>query len=267
MKNNSYSDFLKQENELTKLKIQAEFGLQVAGESTGLNPAIENIWLKQILDYERAMVSSEKITIGERLGNPVLKPVSEINKEEFTNELHSILRLMQEKNLVLDTVAGASDEELYRFISEELMHHEVESNTPPNMLTCFIYEEFHPNHEYDVRRRGQDLINALERDDEIDFSFYVSAEGDEEIHEIQFEHLKRKLQLFKQAFDSVKVNVYDVTSVVILDETAEMHFNYKLSVVPAESKIAHIIKGKGKFTLRFLYDWWSIIAVEMKGVI
>src|SRR4051812_48458418 len=89
-KSNSYSDFLRHENELTKLKIQAEFGFQLAGESS-LNPAIENIWLKNILDYERSMVNNTRVTIREKLGNPTFKPLSEIPENEITENLHHVM--------------------------------------------------------------------------------------------------------------------------------------------------------------------------------
>lgn len=266
MKNNSsYSEFLKQENELTKLKIQAEFGFQVSGENN-LNPAIENIWLKQILDYERAMVSSSKITIGEKLGNPVFKPLTEMQEGELPGELHTLVQILHAKNIVIDSVAGASDEELYKFITEELVNQETDSNTPPNMLTCFIYEEFHPNHEYDIRNRAQELISALEREDN-DFSHFIDAESHDEVHEIRHEQLKRRLRLFKDAFDDVTVSNYEVTSVEITDEKAVLNFRYKLSVLPAESKKPHIISGEGKFILKYSFDWWSITDIEMKGVV
>jgi len=266
MKNSSsYSEFLKQENELTKLKIQAEFGFQFAEESS-LNPAIENIWLKQILDYERAMVNSNKITIGEKLGNPVFKSCSELSETDFQMELQFVVEQLNKKNIVIDSVAGASDKELYKFITEELINHEVDSNSPPNMLTCFIYEEFHPNHEYDIRRRSQELIEALERK-ENDFSFFLSAESRDEIHEIRFEQLKRRLRLFTDAFDKVKVVNYEETSLIINEEKAKLHFKYKISLLPAESSTHHSISGEGVFTLKYLHDWWSIVDIVMKGVV
>ncbi len=266
MKNtSSYSEFLKQENELTKLKIQAEFGFQIAGESN-LNPAIENIWLKQILDYERAMVSSTKITIHEKIGKPVFKKFAELKEGELEQELLSIIEILNKKNIVIDSVAGAGDEEMYKFITEELIIQEVDSNSPPNMLTCFIYEEFHPNHEYDIRNRGQEFMNGLERND-TDFSFFISAESHDEIHDIHFQQLKRRLRLFKEAFDEVKVTTYKVTSIVINDENAEINFQYNLSVLPAESKTRHTISGEGLFKLKYSFEWWSIFDITMKGVV
>jgi hypothetical protein len=265
MKNSgSYSQYLKQENELTKLKIQAEFGFQVAGESS-LNPAIENIWLKQILDYERAMTTNKKITVAEKLGYPVFRPFEEIPADELQGELHFVMETLREKNLVLDTVAGASDEDIYKFITRELLQEETDSNTPPNMLTVFIYEEFHPNHEYDIRNRGEEFMNALERTD-IDFSHVISEESNDEAHMVKFEQLKRKLELFRQAFDKVEAKVYEVLSVNITDETAEILFRYNLSVLPVESRTPYELSGEGKFILKYIYEWWGIVEVKMEGI-
>jgi hypothetical protein len=266
MKNsNSYSDFLKQENELTKLKIQAEFGFAISGESS-LNPAIENIWLKQILDYERAMLTNKKITVRERLNNPVFKPVDEIAPENISDELQSVMELLHNNHIVIDSVAGVSDQEMYRFVVEEFLDKESDSNVPANMLTCYIYEEFHPNHEYDIRRHCQDLMNALEQE-EPDFSYFIHPESEDEVHKIYFEKIKRKLDLFKQAFDNVKVDKYEITTLLRDDQKATVDFQFELSVLPAESKKYHTIAGNGKFTLVYEFEWWSIVDVEMKGVV
>jgi hypothetical protein len=266
MKNNgSYSDFLKQENELTKLKIQAEFGFEISGENN-LNPAIENIWLKQILDFERSMAKNEKTTIREKIGNPVLIPANEVSTSDLPNELQTIMEMLNKHNIVIDSVAGAPDEEMYKFIVEEFLDKEINVHSPANMLTCYIYEEYHPNHDYDIRNRGKEFINALE-EKECDFSFILHEESKDEIHQLRFENLKRKLKLFKDAFDEIEVKTYEIVSLTFDETKAEMDFTFKLSVLPAESRSHHKIEGKGKFILCNLYEWWSIVDVEMKGVV
>lgn len=267
MKNKStYSDFLRQENELTKLKIQAEFGLEMH-DGNGLNPAIENIWLNNILNYERAAAKNEQVTIREKLGNPTFKPVEQVSDDEMVEALHSLMETLLRGNIVIDSLAGASDREMYRFITQELLEHETDKNTPTNMLVCFIYEEFHPNHEYDIRRRANDLFEALASEKEIDFDYHVSSGEDGEAGDIKCETLKRKLSLFKNAFDSVSVDKYEITSVEITDDTAEVAFDFSLSLLPAESRTKHGISGSGKFRLINQYDWWSIFEIDMKGVV
>jgi hypothetical protein len=39
---------------------------------------------------------------------------------------------------------------LYRFIAEELFFHEMNNVRVKGMVTCFIYEEFHPNAKLDI---------------------------------------------------------------------------------------------------------------------
>jgi len=38
---------------------------------------------------------------------------------------------------------------IYKFITEELFDHEMDDIMLPGFVHHFIYEEFHPNHEYD----------------------------------------------------------------------------------------------------------------------
>ena len=73
----NYNEMLRHENELTRLKIKAEFGVDIK-ETDSLNPAVENIWLNNILEFERAVMKNEKITIAELMGNPVFKKVNDI---------------------------------------------------------------------------------------------------------------------------------------------------------------------------------------------
>jgi hypothetical protein len=261
----TYSQYLKQENELTKLKIQAEFGFEVGGDNN-LNPAIENLWLKQILEYERSMLNNKRITIGEKLGNPKFKPAHELSAEQISAELHSVMELLGTKNIVLDSVAGVPDSELYNFITGEFMEVETDSHSIPNMLNCFIYEEFHPNHEYDIKKTAEDFMKALENKTH-DFSYSIHAGSRDEADMVKCDQLIRKLQLFSDAFDQIEVKDYAVKELIIREQDAELNFFYNLSVLPAESRKKHIIKGDGKITLKYSGDWWTIVDVEMNGVV
>ena len=147
-----------------KLKIQAEFGMEFNGNEE-LNPAIENIWLNQILEYERAMINNKKVTVFEMLDRPHFKNQEELNDDELLAELQNVMELMRLKNIVVESIDGIDDREMYRFITQELFQTETDSGYPKNMIVCFIYEEFHPNDECDIKRHSVDFINALIKKD------------------------------------------------------------------------------------------------------
>ncbi len=266
MKNNpSYGEILRHENEITKLKIQAEFGLELNGNEE-LNPAIENIWLNQILEYERGMINNKKITVGEMLENPVCKPVEEISEDDLSGEIQKVMELLRLKNIVVESVDGIDDREMYRFITQELFLTETDSCYPKNMIVCFIYEEFHPNEECDIKRHSNDFINALIKKGEDYFEMFISS-GKEEEKEVKSQNLKRRISFFRDAFDEVRLEEFNITSLNVMEINAEVNFDFKFAVLPPESKAFHYISGPGKFIFLKEYDFWNIEEVVMKGVV
>ena len=70
----------------------------------------------------------------------------------ISHELAYINKKMKEKNVVLDVLSKYDDRTIYTFITEKFFEHKTESNAGaiPGMVTHFTYEEFHPNHTYDI---------------------------------------------------------------------------------------------------------------------
>ena len=264
MKNSStYKDLIRQENEITKLKIQAEFGINL--DNTGnLNPAVENIWLNQILEHERTMVNNNKITVSDFLESPVFRPIAEIDDDELVGELQKLMELLQEKKMVVDSVCNIEDREMYRFITEELFQVETDSCLPKNMIVCYIYEEFHPNDEYDLKRYAEEFVNSMtNKDINLLHGFLLSDNEDEKVKQ---ENLLRRLNLFRDAFEKIELEDFEISSVKIDTETAEVLFNYSYDVYLNAHTGSNQINGNGKIFFIKTNDFWFIKDVDMKGV-
>lgn len=264
MKNSAtYKDLIRQENELTKLKIQAEFGINL--DNTGnLNPAVENIWLNQILEYERTMVNNKKITVSEYLENPTFRDLDEINDEELTIELQKLMELLQEKKMVVDSICSVGDREMYRFITKELFQIETDSCLPLNMIVCYIYEEFHPNDEYDLKRYTEEFVNSLTNKDNNLMDGFLLSENEEE--KIKQENLLRRLNLFRDAFEKIEMEEFEISTVHIDSEIAEVVFTYSYDVYLNEHSSGHQISNTGKIYFLKANEFWFIKDVDMKGV-
>ena len=76
---------IKQENALLKMKLTAEFGMTDSGGN--IDPEIENAWLKNIYEFEKAFAEHKGIKIYDYIGRPVYRNVSEIATEEVGTEL------------------------------------------------------------------------------------------------------------------------------------------------------------------------------------
>lgn len=265
-KNSSYTDYIRQENELTKLKIQAEFGFQMEANEE-MNPALENIWLNQILEYERAMVNNRTITICELIGSPPCKPVKEIDDVELITELVGLLELLRSKKIVIDSRGDVADREMYRFITEELFLTETDEVTPKNMITYYTYEDFHPDDENDIRRSSEGFIDSFARKDDEYFRVFILDGRENEELANKGEKLVHRLELFRDAFDEIRKENFSIERVVLKDTEAEVHFDFSLGVRTPGSNKFHHITGPGKFIFSKDYDFWNISDIVMTGVV
>jgi len=150
---------LRMENELKKAKLILEHGaiFSESGESK-ISPEIENEFLKNIEAFERSFHNSEQIALYDFIHRPEYTLVDEIPESAIGAELAKIMNTLHENEINLDTLCEVPDKELYRFITEELFQHEIDNMRIPGMRTCFIYEEFHPNHDYYISETCKDGI-------------------------------------------------------------------------------------------------------------
>jgi hypothetical protein len=149
---------LRMENAFLKMKIQAQYGADFHMPPGELPPEIENQFLKNILMFETAHDNSKLITIYELLGKPAYKKADELNDEAISHELKRMYELMNTKNISLDTLVPYDDRLIYSFITEELFLQQTEDNIPGEMNRGYIYEEFHPNHSYDIVQRTMEFL-------------------------------------------------------------------------------------------------------------
>lgn len=153
---------IRQENELKKLKLSAEFGAKFyESNETDLPPDIDSQFLNQIQQFEEAAARKESKKIKEILGNPVFKAEKSLPDAQVKEELSKILEFMNLNQINLDVMYKVDDREIYRFITEELIEEELSVFGLPGMTSCFIYEEFYPNHEEDVKKYSVDFLESL----------------------------------------------------------------------------------------------------------
>jgi hypothetical protein len=153
-------DEVRAENELLKLKLEMEHGMSDM-DVKSLSTDAENQWLNYIYNFEKEYKDAQRIKVLEFIGNPTYKSISEIEADEIPQELERVLGIMADNNVAIDFICDYADELKYRFITEELFECETDNMRIDGMMHCFIYEEFHPNHDYDLRRHGEDFLRWL----------------------------------------------------------------------------------------------------------
>ncbi len=148
---------LRMENELLKLKMQAELGAQ-SYSTSDIDPEIENEFLKNVMAFEQNYANAKPVKIGDLAGNPEVKKAADLADDEIETELEKITALLSEKNIEVYFGEGYDSRIKYQFITEELFDHETTFMPMPGMTTCFDYEEFHPNNKKDIENRATEFL-------------------------------------------------------------------------------------------------------------
>jgi hypothetical protein len=135
---------------LKKKQMEEEFGAQFSPDSN-LPPEMEMEWLNNVEQFERQFNTAQKVSVWEFIGKPHFKKPGEIDPNNLSGELQRLTDCMDEHDVNLDTLCEVDDKELYRFITEELFIYEMDNIKIKGWKSCFIYEDFHPNAEDDIR--------------------------------------------------------------------------------------------------------------------
>lgn len=146
-------DALKAENDYIKMKLMLEHGAEIQYNENlpELPPETERKFLHYIMDYEQKEAMAREMTVFEILGKPQHFPdVNGISDEDIGQVLKGLLDMMKRKGMEVSVFSpNVSNRELYRFITRELFFHRMLYVNMEGMRTCFIYDEFHPDHEYE----------------------------------------------------------------------------------------------------------------------
>lgn len=152
---------LRMENADRKQQMADEFGASFGTTDKDADPALESEWLNNIEEFERQFENARRIPLRQYLGDPVVKPVSDVSDEMLETELRVLYDLLATNNVALDCICEVPERELYRFIVEELLDEEIDDMHIPGMTCRYIYEEFHPNDVYDVSEALRFLVYEL----------------------------------------------------------------------------------------------------------
>jgi hypothetical protein len=195
----SRTEDLHMENQLMKLQIEDFIGGEIISSNNQHIPAeIENLFLKNIIEFEKKSKEIKTKSIKEIIGNYAFKSADTLTEKQLKGELKKIELLLNKKFIQLDFLDKYSDLVKYKFISEEFINHETQVLEIPGMILHFIYEEFHPNADYDIRNRiTHFIINLFNPDFEKDSFKYTTKEVfDLNNEKISLDELELKVKHF-----------------------------------------------------------------------
>lgn len=274
MKESDYYD-KKIDNELKKRDLEIKFGAKFS-KSSNISPEIESEWLNQIEQYEKQCNNAKSITVWQYLDKPAFKKVDELTSNELADEYERLLKLMENNNVVLETLCKVDKIELYRFITEELFFHEMDNIRIKGMTTHFTYEEFHPNAENDIEhaydyffRMTMAKMKDMEGH-EYDL-LYIDTNNYQDIYgkKVECMQVRNKINNFLNSFDYFEITTNKIQKISINDDKTDAEIIFNIDYLGRFDNSSETInyKGKGTFRLRpSVYGGWEVYHINMPGL-
>lgn len=153
---------MRMENDILKLKMQAEFGATF-GSFANLSPEAEHDFLQMVMAFEKMEKDATIVSVFEFIGKPHIRPLEEIPVEEWQDGLEQLQGLLSNNGICLEVSGKISPEVLYRFITDELLQHEIQDIRIPGMVCVFYYEDFHPNHLLELEEASAEIFSCWQK--------------------------------------------------------------------------------------------------------
>ena len=137
---------MRMENEILKLKIQAETG-GVFGGHNDIPPEIENYFLQHIQSFEEAWRNARQVKVFELIGCPDYKMENELEDGQLDEAIKHLTDMLAKKNIIFKGITDHDPRSVYRLITEKLFELEVSDIDLPGMSMHVRYEEFRETNE------------------------------------------------------------------------------------------------------------------------
>ena len=254
---------LMRENELLREKLRNEFGFNVQTCGAVDSPELENAWLNQVYDFEKAFDECGKVSVYDYVGRPEFKPASELSEKELSAELARLLRHLKENSVDFGSVCKYDDIVIYKFLTEELFPYQMDDIRMPQMMTGFIYEEFHPNHEYDIRRNAKRFVSDMlgEKFTPENFSYVLAKEVQFNNKSVPKSEFLMSLMLFREVCEYMRLEK-------MTDSNLDFDLNSGTGSISGEMAYRKDNETvSGGFTLKFTleHEFWYISGVCIPG--
>jgi len=271
--NLSPEERMRAENDFLKMKMMLEKGAHFSSDipSDKLPAAVENMFLKNVVEFERQFDEQRTIKVFEKIGKPThFKPVAEIKDEDIDRSWQQLSDHLNQFGICLDACSpSVSKRELYRFAIEELFQQEITDFDIPGIRYGFIYDEFHPDHSYDNTRAAVEYcLEAVFNKASLDTLYYLRSKNIRlnEHYPLTEKQFKSLVDRFKQAYDQFEKPSFNNISCILSEGRCTVSGSYTLVAQLTVEKI----KLSGNWTIDFELDEetgnWYIYNVQIEGI-
>jgi hypothetical protein len=266
-------DRLKAENEFMKMKMMLEKGAEFYSEKEGneLPAELENMFLSNIMEFERQFEQHKTIKIGDKIGRPAhFKPVADIPDSEIGDAWKKLSQHLQQHGITLDACSpNITPRELYRFTQEELFEYEITDMNIPGMMQGFIYDEFHPDYVYDNTRAAIEYgMKQLLSKTPVEYLFAFSRANLRlnNHHSLSEDQFKILINQFKEAYDEIGEPEISHADCMIDRNICVVKGEYSVTATLSGEPIHLSGKWLAEFELHQELGYWYIHTMVVEGI-
>ena len=263
---------LKVENDVMKMKLMLEHGAEFryGAKASDLSPETEHEFLNYIMDFEQQEALAKEITVFEVLGSPRHFPQpKDVPEEKMKEVLQDMLRYMKSRGIELTVFSpNVTSRKIYEFITGELFTHRMMHLNMPGMITCFIYDEFHPDYPYENSRTAlNECLREIFSIGDLQWTFQYEQILDlNEYGGLSLELFRKKINEFKRKYEHIEPLVLEVVECKIEGERCVVSGTFEICFTNVHE---HLLKT-GNWNIRFRYwkemDIWMIHDVQVEGI-
>lgn len=257
------------ENELMLLKMQAEFGGQVFfPEEDNISPELKFELLQSVYDFEEAYRNCvhDLVPVYEKIGSPYFIPEEYLTDEGVSLELERLKKIMLENQVIFEHEFNYDQRVLYSFITRELFQISIENIDIRGFYKHFIYEEFYPNLEEDLKRQVKSFLTNLvqRRSDEAfnEFNHEIFTDSGW----ISCEEACEKIEAFFDEFIHVKIENLGPMNITFENSRAVLCFELCLIAMLKGNEQLRI-EGPSKIGCsNVIHNLWLIDSISLPGM-
>ncbi|MCB0735936.1 MAG: hypothetical protein KDC92_00390 [Bacteroidetes bacterium] len=247
---------LEMENAIMRLNLEAQQNATI-GRYGNIDPKVENEFLKNMMAFEKAMENPTMVSIKNLLENKTFLPSNKIESQQLESHFENLLEELGTINVAIDFLGEYDTKTKYDFILNELFNQEIEKEMISGWVSCFIYEEFHPNVEMDVANRIEEFMNYLKKGESMEKLMWFAKET------IMVNNVKCDADQLLELYQSM-----------CEDFIWPADFEYKVVEVQHEKDdiiayaLVELYNDKGHtrlvtFKLEGEYNWWEILELKV----
>lgn len=260
-------DDLRASNAVLKLKLELEHGMQMH-DTDSLPPAIENQWLQNVYKFEKQYKDAGRISVYDFVGRPAVTPYESLTPEELPMAITEMIDHLRANGICLDFCCDYEEAVIYRFITTEFFAHEMDNLILEGGAHCFTYEEFHPNHDHDLRRLSNNFINSVVSKKWNEFETFVLGDA-VSFHEKPYTRtgISSIIAFFQDLHSTIELGQFTIQNV-------HMDFENKKGVVRGDLSYNATLQGmeprriEGPCILHFEIGPldWDIVEFDIPGL-